>query len=885
MDVTPNRKTHVVFDDAEYALVQPAYSYEKQYNEFARSTSAQLSNVEKRQGIGWTLRHYADAAGVMMERTEGATSYLDSSALTVGDCIAEINSYRSLTNSEAPNVNPDSGVQSTGAPRFKKFVSGGNWDTGILTADQTAFPSPVLPTANYPMDRVIHTNATYQALGAFAFSFNPLAAPFHSTDGITTFYFPGPAGETKDSTGTGQYAVHFCGDGRAFLLEKDANTGLFVNRSSFRYAAAGHVFGFEHNIRIMCSPYTTRGSGPVGSILIQCGAAAAPGLIQTLTNYAINSILGHDIETQTYSYAVPSVSSEGVASVDCPLRVDIRRDIRSCIVSIGAPHYYASGTLKDDVFTPSGLFDPANPFTLYWISETPGDSTFTCDLYNAETGAVLSPAVSADNFKQYNPPAWGTSGPPMSYYVKGSFTSSTDGSKTPIWTQWRISRDALLDITTTTPFELLDTGSGLHLPVKGALGYSITGQDRDPSHSMAMVDAVDFANVLPTLRVRSQMPIRIETEYDASDASKRVVLFRGYVNRVESERYPGGLGRVYPGPLAYRLSVRASGMWQRLQEQTFAGLQQTFYGPDGPYLVTDVVRGVLNCCGFGDDMIELPYSAVRLFGKGPDDKSTLNPLTNMADYLQYVISTYLGMFLTFDNNIGTYGKWRLVVPPTAPYTYRAAFVTTGPQQTDSSLRVPSALPSYPLASTLGDGHTYTSDAPVIPIFNEHGQSTLRSYPRAPEANFVHASCMGIVNPQGPASLSTVDLVNVKSYNFYPGVPTADPTSPDYLGRFIPLYYMNPVLAGQFGSEGEAGNALAWAARREYDLTCHGFTMASWKSPQAFITHELDSNRKRGFLYYDPVTIDGTPFLIRSENPCAEKDSQQFAMYEAQEIVF
>ena len=897
--VTPNRRTHVIVDSSQSTLVQPAFSYERVYNQIGKGQSSKRINVSQWAGVGWQIKSYWDTKSFAAERTEGQAGFIADTDCAVAGGILYKYGNRKLTNTEITGVatGGSANVATQSNPHFlKAWASSDDTSTLVLTADQTAFPSPDTSDPNYVMDRQVATTASYSVDAQFTFNILLFGGGDNSSDGLATFYFPGPAGQTATynssgvptatEQGIGQYALKLYGDGRAKLFERKQD-GTWLDRATVTYSAPANVFSHSHLFLITTSTASSFAGGPGGTIVIRRGIATfGNNPLGNLVNSAIAALTlnDHDTTGQDFVYAVPRVNESAIPRYDCQLRVDVRRDLRNVRFSLAVPHYFDTGTIQDENITIPGVVSQDNNLTLQWDGDTPGDSTIDAKVYNALTNTELSVVSTFGNGKIYAVPALGTLGPLKMIYVKLTLTASSSKTQTPRLRSYKVYRDGLYASTGTTPFDLLDTDSDTHVIRHAVTQYSVNGPERDFTQERASISAADLTNTLSTLNLRTSRPIRIETEYDPADATKRFVLFDGYTDQIDATRITGGKVRAYPSTNAKHYDIQANGHWQRLRESLFYSVQQTFYdyNTGQPVKVTDLVKAVLQYAGYPSSQISVPDSPVLLFGKGNSQAFAISALLNCADVVQKLLADYLGWFLVWDPNAGSAGLWRALAPTYAPYTNVAAFITSGPPQSDGQTRLVHSTAAYPLASTLGDGLTYTATAPTIFIDRE---APLRTWNAPPEANMIHVSCMGVISAGGAKKWHTTTLVNPKSFNFDPNNPTADTTSPDYLGRLKPLYYMNPSLAGAGVTEAGAANAIKWVARRLYDVAAHNVSLVSFQAPIVPLVHELDSSKRRSFRFYDPVTVDGVQYLVRNFNPNCEKDSVQMAMFQLEKPNF
>jgi hypothetical protein len=600
---------------------------------------------------------------------------------------------------------------------------------------------------------------------------------------------------------------------------------------------------------------------------------------------AVTAIQAQDHRSgETQVYKVPNASGTPVPSNACNLRVDVRRDLRGVEFCLGVPKYLTSGTLTCDKFKHGGLsittgVSTDHPYVLQWDADIPtsgsGGTGAAVDLklYSAVTNAELSTPVVVNSYtKNYPLP---TNFEDM-FYVVATLTSSTSRTKSPTLKSYKVYRDALWTNTTTTGTDFTtDSSGGSTVLTRIISEFRMSGAERDISHEMASISGADLLGTYTPLRTRSGIPVNVWTEYDPADATKKFYLFDGYINPTDTVPIPGNGFFKIPAADAYTFDLQANGKWQRLKENNFTVNQQFYNEPDSklPFRVTELVKTLLTQNGFDSTMYDIPDNPIRI--AGGDALFTTAPVTDVLTSLQDILYSYLGWFLVWDRNIGTSGKWRALPQVRAPYTNVAAFITGGPPQNDGSTRMTHNVKSYPLASTLADGFTYTATAPVIPI----SKGTIIDQVLPPEGNYLYVSTAHTgENPDGPQDPITQVAFNPKSFNFDPLNPTADTSSPDYLGRMVPIYYFIPSLSG---TAVNPKLQLQTITKRIYDFACHATFKRDFEAPIVPLTHESDANKVRNLRYYDPVTVDGVQYIIRNVNPRIEKDFAQMQMIQVE----
>jgi hypothetical protein len=199
----------------------------------------------------------------------------------------------------------------------------------------------------------------------------------------------------------------------------------------------------------------------------------------------------------------------------------------------------------------------------------------------------------------------------------------------------------------------------------------------------------------------------------------------------------------------------------------------------------------------------------------------------------------------------------------APYTNLAHFTTDGP----GAGKLASSLASYSVAKDTA--------------FIQHG--TLVASVKPPEGNLVIVTGTGYIGEDaGVAARLTQYAINVRSYNFlglasgHPKYPQAD-NNPDYLPHIAPIVVIDPGLT--------TPDAVNWVTRRVFEIACFGRKRLSFVAPLLLINDPDDAElagpptRYRPLRYYDPVTVDGSQYLVLKCTPDYSRDRAQWAHYE------
>jgi len=842
--VTPNRRTHVVFDMDDKVLTEPAFSIERICGEIARTTAAQLSNVSLVPDLGWSLRPHSERVSYLTERTELGSHVLDiGSGLFAATGFTSKKGYRAPSNTEMPDVatGASANLLTAGLPMIQKDVSGGDTWASALDADQSAFPSPATDEDTLVMDRAIVSDESDSPDKSIIFVFYCPGALQHNANKIATLYFTANPGLDENGTGDGSYAVAFRGDGRATLYERKFGFDTWIERFTFRYTTGNQPGQVFHTVVIQKRSCFSALTGPGGAITFRLGHTDGQSFFSYVSD--IMRVLEGGNKLASVTYRIPRIRKFVFTIFERPLRVDIRRDLR-CSVSLAWDRFPTEGELRDDPFSMEFFPTDQEDIALTWSRCQPEGCTLTMRLYRSDTDAELVQVRegASGKYRIYQCPEGVNS-----FYAKAFFTG--DGSKSAILKAYKCFRNPVAQTLSVGEKEFANLRK-----------ISITGQERDPSHESADVSIANILADASILTTRGSIGTRIETEWgdSFSDPPNRCVLFRGYTVRANAQK-KGSQNLPY-APDWKHFEVSLTGCWQRLAENV-SEVRQAFwdYELDLPYKVTDAVRDMLGWCGFDTD---IPDLEVRLFSQDTNSKAFMEPLTPLGDAIAKMVDEYLGHFLYFDANAGTYGKWKLIAPSVGPtYSNKAEFVYGS--------EASAGAPVMSLTS-------YSQSTPTAPIV----KGSMYSWVKPPEANLIVVSTIGALTSQGTPRRMTSVLVNPFSYDFL-NTGGLDTNHPDYLGRVVKMFVMNPALAGGAKSEEDIERAVNWTARRIYDVAAHAIKMVTFQAPLVLIEHEDDSNKRRPLRYYDPVLVNGEQFLIRNVNPAYAKDHVQMAQYEVE----
>lgn len=877
--VTAYRSTEVVFDTPAPVLLEPWFAYERRADSFGRNKNELKSDVVLLPRSGWILRPYVFDPGAVHETTAGGAGVQsqDGGLMTLAGTFVEKPYFRDPGLSGVTY----SGSPDTGSLMWQKRIAAGDSFADSLSADQSAYPSPRTSEDTVEMDRVAKTTGNFEPDDTVLFRFYVPGSAITVAGAIATLYFTGLAGSNDAFTGDGQYALKLNGDGLATLFERDPAEGLaeamWKVRHAFRWAHPQLVYAVCHSIVVgsdaahLSSPDRYEGRRIYFRTVASPDVRAGFALTETLIAGAITAI---DLASAAFDsvYDVP-LQDDAAATELAPVRIDLRRDLRA-VCQVHKSKYRTSGSVEDDPFTLPFVPQALEPFYLEWYGAVPSGTGIDVKMYDAGTGAELSGGglTISDELggqKVYLPNAG-----QRSYYLKATLTG--DGTKTPLLRSVRVIRHPVAeDAPDTTERTFPTARNGLQLPLDAVRGVNVTGPGDDPSHETMSLQLQDFAGGMGLLKVRSGMPVKVQTTYDAA-GTDRTVLFEGYVSQARGQKKFAG-GRSYPDPWALAYEVTALGRARRLQEQLMPKRWAWFdQEAKAGYKVTDAIKLVLKASGEPDSRIDVPDLPLRLFSQNEDDL-VAQPGTNLLDIVTGFAQDYLGAYVVWDPNAGDAGMWRLLQAKEYPYNTLARFETEHPGA----------------GKTYGDG-AYADASATSPLGNAQTikrtfirRRTLEQYVEPPEGNVVvvfGGANSDAAQEQGQAGFSvlTQTLVNVASYNFAGVVPSdpayPDTEGPDYLGRIVPIEVFDPSLSTQ--------EAVNWVCTRVYRAACCAHKYLSFEAPLVLVTDADDGQQSRprplrfydAVEVYDPVLAQYVQYIVASCDPMYSRDRVQMARY-------
>lgn len=877
--ITANRSTEVVFDTPGTVLLEPWFAYERRADSFGRNKNEQKTDVVLLPRSGWILRPYVFDPGAVHETDAGGAGVqsLGAGLLTLAGTFVEKPFFRD------PGLTgvTYSGSPASGSLMWQKRIGAGDTFADSLSADQAAYPSPQSSTDTVSMDRVAKTTSNFEPDDTVLFRLYVPGSAITVAGAVATLYFTGLAGSNDVFTGLGQYALKLMGDGFAVLFERDKaedlSEAMWKVRHTFRWAHPQLVYGVCHSIVIgsdaahLSSPDRYEGRRVYFRTIAQPGASPGFALVETLIAGAITAV---DLASAAFDsvYDVPQQSDTAATEI-APVRVDLRRDVRA-VCQLHKSVYKESGSIEDDPFTLPFVPRQTTPFYLEWYGAVPSGTSIDVKMYDAETGVELSDGTltisdELGGQKTYTPNAG-----QRSYYLKATLTG--DGTKTPLLRSVRVVRATFVENAPDILERTFPTArSGLQLPLDAVKGVNVTGPGDDASHETMSLQLQDFAGGMGFLKVRSGMPIKVQTTFDAAGVD-RCVLFEGYVSQARGQKKFAGQ-RNYPDPWALAYDVTALGKYRRLQEQLMPKRWPWFdQVAKAGYKVTDAIKLVLKASGEPDSRIDVPDLPLRLFSENEDDL-VAQPGTNLFDIVTGFAQDYLGAYVVYDPNAGTDGMWRLLQAKEYPYNTLARFETEHPGngKTYADGAYADASATSPLGNTQTIKRTFVR------------RRTLEQYVEPPEGNVVvvfGGAGGDAAQGQGQAGFSvlTQTLVNTGSYNFA-GLASSDPDypdteGPDYLGRIVPIEVFDPSLSTQ--------EAVNWVCTRVFRAACFAHKYVSFEAPLVLVTDADDAEQRnpRPLRFYDavevwdPVLAQYVQYIVASCDPVYVRDRVQMARY-------
>lgn len=867
--VTPGRKSHLRLDTPDTFLVETPFARSFVLDQMALGERSLKQNVHFLPQIGWELIPNQLYEHDSRETTDGQAGSLDPIAdggsLQVGTGWVKRPLFHKPTMLGAlSGADPD--LVTSGDGFIERTVAAGaNWGDHNLTADQASYPGPHA-TQNIKMDRVAANDSTLDNEQSFVFRCDIPGNSRQSPKAIKSFYYPAPAGyhssrsygtsstDENKRKGLGQYCMTLYGDGRAGISEKTA-FGDWTNEVFFKYAPTTQVSGRRHTIYVR--PIKSQTQPGAWRILFRCENTAQGTSGLTLISISTE---GTALDSTLFIYRVPRAEGKTATAHPVAPRVDARRDIRSKF-QIKTTTFPESGLLRCDPFSIPFFPTSVKPLRIVWLADLPTGCSITVQAFDARTGVALTPSGGTGAFWKEFSIAFGQD----YFYVEFTLHSNILKLNTPILYAYRAQRDGRIVTSAPTEVEILPRAAG----TKGLLqasfrGFSLNSSAGEPLQENGSVKIFDLLNSITRLKNRGDCPFIYETEYDASDPTKRSILLEGYYNRPVRERRgrgpatgnTGGRGprQEYPNYSWSSIQLQLIGKWKRLSEQ-YSNVRFNWHwiDPDSltgaPYKATDAIRYMLGWCGFTSAQIAIDDRDVRLWSTDNEMDLFMEPGAPILEYIMKICRDYLRCSLCWDANAGTAGVWRLIFTATPPYKRLARFVN-GASET---------------GNTFASGRNLVHNLKAYGLYDDGGGRMIQNVPIfshsrriiPPEANAVLVTGVAFGDYSSYKKL-TQWAVNPKSFNFYDGMDTADPDDPSYLGRIVPLFIIDP------GLNTEA--AVNWATRVYYNTACVPQIIDTVQAPLVLIDDPNDAIQRvdRKLRYYDPVVWeDGKTWLVQN----------------------
>jgi hypothetical protein len=558
------------------------------------------------------------------------------------------------------------------------------------------------------------------------------------------------------------------------------------------------------------------------------------------------------------------------------LRFDSRQDVRK-IFGIGRLMYPAQGDLIDGAFTIKGPLPGGTeilvdvnaffvPFDTFGGRSSPppevlGSTGYIhVSMYDAFTGLPLATG---------SPGTFLSVAGHNTYFCRFTLHASTDRFVSPILYGYSVSVQG----------EILPRG-GTFVTGGNIRSVDIQGPTKDPASESMTLELKDPRQTIPLLRLRDGIHSDLVIVNDANVVFSR--LFEGQTARPDAhQRANANVTSSYTSWWDYD-GLRFSGLFGRLGEQVPLVLHSFLEDPDGsvdengnrnPWFVWRIIRFLLNDCGVPDDEIDIPlyFRSIRLWP---------SPKLNGEDYqmlpggdqpylrmIQKLCRDYLGAIFLRDPNAGARGMWRVMQNPFSTDPPKAYF--------------------YQYRSSSGSGIRSFQNPARWPNGTFIVRDSFHEWTERAEINYVN-----VVGGATPADGDTIthkvecEYYNFVSHDFFPGTATSalvNPFHPDYLGRFVPVYIVDPTILG-------APATIMYAARI-MQVAGHGRKGATWTSPLILIFDTDDPMQ----VYHRPLRIndiiyvqllDGTlqKAVIRQVTPqWSRSDRIRMARYECMYI--
>lgn len=881
MPVTTNRITTVTIDDHSYGTITHTTNGSLSMGQIAADGLYESGNVEHIDGVGLQL-----TAIQRLQSFKHETSAADKGVFRPGSTGVKTGGVFATSMLAAPMYRADtdlSGIvlgsrRDNGDIFHQKQVAAGASFANELADDVEAFGYPDAGADLVPCDRVFVSDDNHEPNDGISMIFSmPDSSGVSALSTIARLYFSGIPGATValPPNGTGQYCLVLSGDGRATLKEKldDSN---WTWRKYFRWCDSNQIAGGTHTVKIHSDAYQDEDGHWHGSVLSFQFATFDQGLVQHAITF-VNLILG----LNWTSYSIPKTKE--IAPQLNRLRFDLRRNVKAS-VQFNKHLFRDSGSFKTVRFQ---LAQPAigtspNPIVVRWFGSMPkGVETDTLSymgseidiaLYGAD-GTACTPVAPISNTLTRGERQFEAIPGQATYYAE--VTMKPDGSKTksPIVNRIDYGQAGTVGKPTLTPTEL-----------PKITAVTISGQDADPGHESIGVVCEDVYDTIPQLGFRSGMPIRVEVDLGSGVKS---CLGNGYVAAATGRRRRTKMTQGRQGATVsakWRTwTIKAQGehaKLSRMQAPFRIDLMRgsDLYGNSAPYKVTDVIKILFSYSGYAPHQIDVPDLPILYLNDGRLPLF-VESFTELYPLIVMMIRDYLGGYLVWDPNSSktseVAGCWRVKIPPrpndAGPYLYNYL----------AHFRLDLNLTKNGTFDTLANGQ-------VVKRVGVNRDGYFEEVEK-PEANQVTVYGVGFPDTGGILSKSAGVRIQIPPLNNWVSAefgqssespalkPVPDPSSPDYLGYILPVFYSDPGI-----------NSVPLAQLvqyRLYDMMCHAKKKFRFEAPLVLVTDSTDPYQRqpRKLMYGDPVLLDGGTFFVESchvdYHGRSGGDTKQMAAYE------
>lgn len=812
-------------------------------------------------GGGWSLAPYAGSlTGLLTNPYADAEISAEDIDFAPGVVTESV-----FHTSDLPGIGTGEDTREAAQSMFRKTVAADqDWAAQVETASAEALPSPaIISPTGVPMDRLGGGKVTYPPNSGFSLTFGGISDVVGKGP-ICTLLFGGntairPLFGKADSTG-GRFAITFSQDGSAVLHERDELNGAeepqdyWEVRGSFQWGDANTaenrfvsflIVPYGHDRVALIAPKFAAGIAPTARALL-----LPQGLPVGMPPANRGMAPGIYIERPQDSAHEHLETMTGAG----PLYLDSRRDVRG-LYGLARVMYPETGVLVDEPFEIAGPTGPDNPLWVKldtYILPNGGGASVT--VHDATTHAALE--TDADgNFLTVVGQSF--------YYVKIGLTSSEDRFHSPI--VWGYTAGVPGQFHTRNPTPTV--GGNIR-------SVGIMGPSTDCTTESAGVEFKDPSNQLGGMLQYHdgfRADIVVVNPNTGAVVSR---LFEGVVAKPDF-RYRSNGQTTREAWYDYP-RLRMLGLSTRLAEQVPLGfptfshdrsLPEQPHGKTVPWKVADTIRYLLNDCGVPDDEIDIPayYGTIRLWPPGTKNFELyqLHPGGDQANLrlLQKLCRDYLGAILLRDPNAGARGMWRLLTNPTVNSPVRAEFVKVRPGGTQGMLGTSAAV--------YGAGRAFWQDGTFFETIQR------------PEINYLYICGSADHDDKGaPSRRVKQEFYNWTSHEFYDGQPIpANPAHPDYLGRPICAYVIDPLLMGQ--------GAVDFVGKRIYDQAAHAEKYVRFRAPLLTIVAPDDPYQSlpRPLRINDLVRVQGPSgvyhlAVMKSCNPSWQgSDGLRMADYE------